>query len=137
MSYLILKRKHEVEVNAFPMVFAFSNKQFAEGMAKLGLQVTDTDEVFSIGGGGFIRRTDTREFNEMFERHEKEMKEAIDADLTGEGFILDMFDYELGNHEYCITWDVEPTLDALGFTIEEVEADAKLLHGLNKARKAQ
>jgi hypothetical protein len=136
-QYLELKKKRQDEVNAFPMVFAFNNKQFEEAMQKLGLTVNDTDKIYKLPGGGFIRRTDSAKLKEMFDRHEKEMETAIKSDTTGEGFVYEMFSYELSNHEYCITGDVEPTLDALGLTIEKVNASAPLLHGLNKAIKAQ
>jgi hypothetical protein len=136
-EYLNLKRKHQEEVNNFPIIFAFSNQQFEEGMIKLGLTASDTDKVYSIGGGGFIRKTDSEAFSELFNRHEQEMKEAIDRDATGEGFIFDMFNYELANHEYSYTGDIEPTLDALGLTINEIKSDDRLLHGFNKARKYQ
>lgn len=136
-AYLALKQKHQDEVNNFPMMFAFSNKQFKEGMEKLGLQETDTDKIYSIGGGGYIRKTDSKALSELFERHEKEMQAAIDDDMTGDGFVFQMFNYELGNHEYTYTRDVEPTLDALGLTLKEVNANKKLLHGLSNAMKAQ
>lgn len=135
-EYLILKRKHQEEVNNFPMAFAFDNKQFKEGMEKLGLTEHDTDKVYSLSGtGGFYRKTDATALREMFDRHEREMQEAIDDDETGDGFIFDMFLYELGNHEYGYTRELEPTLDALGLTIDEVNESDKLLYGLNKARK--
>lgn len=136
-AYLALKQKHQAEVNNFPMVFAFSNKQFEEAMQKLGLTADDTDKIYSIGGGGYIRKTDSKALSEQVDRHTKEMQAAIDADATGDGFIFEMFNYELGNHEYSYTREVEPTLDALGLSMEEVNADAKLKHGLQKARKAQ
>jgi hypothetical protein len=135
-AYLELKRKHEKEVKDFPMVFAFSDSQFKEAMEKLELTESDTDKIYSIGGGGFIRKTDSQALKEMTERHSKEMQDAIDSDENGQGFIFDMFDYELANHEYCITWEVEPTLDALGLTYEEVMANEKLKHGLELAKKA-
>ena len=135
-AYLILKRKQQEEVNNFPMVFAFSDKQFEEGMEKLGLTATDTSKVCSIGGGGIIRKTDSQTFGDMLEMQKKEMDEAIEADTTGDGFIFDMFSYELANHEYSYTWDIEPTLDALGLTIDEVNASDKLLNGLKKAKKS-
>jgi hypothetical protein len=134
-KYLILKQKHQEEVNNFPMVFAFNKKQFEEAMEKLGLTVSDTDKVYDIGGGGLIRKTDSEALNEMGKRHSREMQEAIDGDPTGEGFIFDMFSYELDNHEYGYTGEIEPTLNALALTLEEIEADEKLLHGLNKARR--
>lgn len=133
-KYSELKNKHEKEVNAFPMFFAFSQKQFEEGMAKFGLKPDETDKIYKLGStGGFYLRSDSKKLVEMFTRHERELKEAIAADETGDGFIYDMFNYELGNHEYCITWDLEPTLDCLGLTLEEVKADARLYHGLSKA----
>jgi len=57
--------------------------------------------------------------------------------LANDQFLYDAFDYKLGNHEYCITWDIEPTLDALGLTEEEVENDARMSAILRKARQAQ
>jgi hypothetical protein len=65
------------------------------------------------------------------------MTVAIENDSTGDGFIFQMFNYELSNHEYCISGDVSNTLEALGFTFDEVNADKRLLHGLKKAIKAQ
>lgn len=135
--YRELKNKHQDEVNSFPMVFAFSNQQFEESMDKLGLDPTETNKVCSIGAGGFILKTDKEAFRKMFERHERERKEAIEADKTGEGYIYDMFDYELGNHEYCITYDIEDALNALGLTVEEVENNPLFTKALNKACKAQ
>lgn len=135
-SYLSLKQAHQEEVNNFPMVFAFSDKQLEEAMEKLGLTTEDTDKIYSIGGGGYIRKTDSDAFNEMFKRHEREMNQAINNDTTGDGFIFDMFSYELANHEYGYTREIDDTLDALGFTIDEIIASDNLLNGLNKARKS-
>lgn len=132
-SYLELKERHQQEVNDFPMAFAFSDKQFEEGMKKLGLDPSDTDKVYSLGGGGFYRKVDAESLHEMFERHEKQMQQAINDDETGNGFIYDMFDYELGNHEYGYTRDVSETLSALGLTLEDVNSDERLISGLRKA----
>lgn len=133
-SYLSLKNKHSDEVNNFPMIFAFSQEQLKEGMEKLGLTTDDTDKVVSIGTGGIIRKTDVSDFKEMFSRHSKEMKEAIEADKTGEGFICDMFRYELANHEYGYTGELEDTLDALGLTYSEVISSQRLARGLEIAK---
>lgn len=132
-TYKILKEKHEKEFSEFPKFFAYSDKQFEEGMQKLGLTPEDTDKILSIGGGGFIRKTDSDALSELFDRHETEMKEAIEADQTGDGFVYDMFNYELRNHEYGYTFDIGPTLEALGLTREEINNNKRLLHGLSKA----
>lgn len=136
-KYRELKEKQGKEVNEFPMMFAFSNKQFAEGMAKLGLKENETNKLLSIGAGGFIRKSDRKAFDDMFVRQEKELKKAIEEDLTGEGFIYNMFNYELGNHEYCITWELDETLNTLGLTMEEINSNENLLHGLKKAIEEQ
>lgn len=46
-----------------------------------------------------------------------------------------MFYTELANHEYCITYDLTDTIYALGLSVDEINADKRLLHGLNKAVK--
>lgn len=137
-EYQAMKQKHQEEVDKFPMFFAFSEKQFAEGMTEFGLEVSDTDKIVSISGiGGFIRETDVEAFREMFLRHEEERKEAIDNDSTGEGFVYEMFSYELANHEYGYTHDLEPALNALGFSLEEVNANKKFLRAFKKACRVQ
>lgn len=136
-NYRELKEKQRKEVNEFPMMFAFSKKQFAEGMAKLGLKENETNKILSIGNGGYIRKSDEKALDDMFDRHKEEFKKAINEDLIGEGFIYNMFNYELGNHEYCITWELDETLDALGLTMEEINDNENLLHGLKKAIEEQ
>lgn len=131
--YNDLKRKQEKELNNFPMFFAFSNKQFDEGMKKLDLQPTDTDKIYSFGYGGYYRKSDAKKLNEMFEKHGNEMKQNIKADKTGEGFIYDMFSYELSNHEYCITYDLDETLEVLCLTMKDINNNKNLSYGLKKA----
>ena len=134
--YKELHDRHQAEINAFPFGFAFSQKQFDEMMVeRFSLKPTDTDKIYSIGGGGYIRKEDYQSMIDMFERHAKEKKEAIAADVTGDGFIYDMFVYELANHEYMYTMTSDDTLYALGLTWEDVKADSRLSHGLKKAKK--
>ncbi len=132
-TYKQLKDKQQAETDAFPIGAAFGNEQFAEMMQKFGLTIDDKDKILSLGCGCFIRKSDETAFDEMFKRHKQEMQDAIASDKTGDGFIYDMFIYELANHEYCITYDLEETLNALGLSVEEINADERLLHGLNKA----
>lgn len=134
-TYQELKDRHQKEMDAFPLGAAFSNSQFEEMMQKWGLTVKDTDKICSIGGGCFIRKSDKEAFFNMIKRFKNETDAAIAADETGDGFIYDMFYYELANHEYCITYEYDETFDALGLTEEQVAADKRLLHGLKKAEK--
>ncbi|PAV30218.1 hypothetical protein CIL05_07055 [Virgibacillus profundi] len=131
--YSQLKQAHEKEVNSFPMKFAFSDDQFNQSMQELGLTKDDTDKVISIGAGGFIRKIDIEAYRELFARMEREHDQAIENDTTGTGFIKDMFKYELGNHEYGYTYEINDTLRALSLTYEEVKQSDKLQQGLKLA----
>lgn len=133
--YAEMRERHQKEVDEFPLMFAFNQKQFEEGMRKLGLEPSDTDKIYSIGGGGYIRKTDSDALSEMLERHGNEIDQAVAADENGEGFIYQMFCYELTNHEYNYTHSITDTLNALDLTMEKVEADERLSHGLKKAMK--
>lgn len=133
-AYAEMKKRQQERVNALPLMFAFSQQQFNEGMAKLGLEPSDTHLITSIGAGGFIRKADVPLFNETMEALSIEAQAAIDEDMDGTGFIKDMFLYELANHEYCITYDLEPTLDALNLTEDQVLSNPRLLHGLKLAK---
>ena len=133
-KYTELKYKHQEEVNAFPFGFAFNDKQFNEMMEKWGLAPDDTDKIYSIGDGGYVRKSDADAMEKMFARHELERKMAR---KHGDDYLFEMFNYELANHEYCITYDVTDTLDALGLTIEEVEADPQMASALKRAIAAQ
>ena len=123
MNYLELKKKQEELFNSFPMMFAFSDSQFKEGMKKLGLKEEDTDKVVSIGGGGYIRKSHINDFNNLINTLDKELKQLIKED---DKFVYQMFLYELGNHEYCLTYDYEDTLRACGLTYEDIEKDERL-----------
>lgn len=134
-KYEEIKNKHQKRVNDFPLGFAFSNEQFKDMMEKWELSENDTDKILSIGGGGFIRKTDLEEYNKMWTEIRKEHKDLIEQDKTGEGYIKDMFISELENHEYCITYELDDTLDALELTYDQVMNTPNLKHGLELARK--
>ena len=138
-TYVQMKERHQKEVNEFPMMWAFNNDQFAQGMKKLGLQETDTDKMANdpriTRVGGFIRKTDADKLDEMFTRHTKERKEAMAADIDGTGYLFQMFRYELANHEYSYTGDAEETLDALGLTYGDVNSSPAMRVALNAAIK--
>lgn len=134
--YAELRHRQQEEFNALPLGFAFSNKQFDEMMRNWGLDPEkDVDKIYSIGAGGFVQKKDAELLHETHKRLVEEMAAAIAADETGEGFIYEMFLYELDNHEYGYTGELEETLDALGYTVEDINADKRLLCGLNRAAK--
>ena len=67
----------------------------------------------------------------MFLQREKEFSELI----KNKDFCFDTFDYELGNHEFIITGDINPALESLGLKIQDL---SKMQRGeLQKAINAQ
>ena len=133
-KYTSLKSKQQAEVDAFPFGFAFNQKQFDEMMDKWGLTPDDTDKIYSIGGGGYVRKSDAEALHKMFERHELERKMAR---KHGDDYLFEMFNYELANHEYSYTQDLTDTLDALGLTIDEINTDPRMADALKRAIAAQ
>ena len=131
--YNELRNRQQTEYNAFPVGFAFNQKQLEDQLVQLGLKPTDTDKVIGIGFGGFIRKTDKSAYMDMLTRHKKERELAIKSDKDGSGFIKDMFSYELANHEYDYTGDLTDTLEALGLSINDIQKDKKLKKGLQLA----
>ena len=135
-KYTELNTKQQAEVNALPLHFAFNDKQFKELLTKVGLTMDNyKDKLFKGFGGAIYLKTDSKLINDTFTKHSAECEAAIKADTTGKGYMLDMFIYELANHEYCITYDLTETLDSLGLTIEEVNANPIMLGALRAAKK--
>lgn len=129
-KYHELKKAIEKDISDFPFMFAFNKEQFKEGMEKLGLAETDTKAIFSIGAGGYIRKTDSDALHALTERHAAQIDEAMKDDE----YVFDGVLYELGNHEYGYTGNPEPALEALGLSVEEVKNDERLLAIFNRAR---
>ena len=135
-AYVELKNRHQEEINNFPLGFAFSKKQFNEMMVdRFGLTPEDTDRIYHIGMGGYVRKSDADAFHEIIERHERERKEAIRENK--DDYLYQMFNYELANHEYSYTGDVRDTLEALDLTMEDVNADERMVDALHRACKHQ
>ena len=125
------RERTQKRYNEFPQGFAFSTKQLEEQMQKLG--VTDKSELVGIGHGGFIRKTDKQAYLNMMQEINKELETLIADDKDGSEFICDMFYSELNNHEYSYTYDIEDTLDALGYTESDIQNDKRLANALSKA----
>lgn len=135
-QYRVMRSRHQSEINSLNLFWAFSQEQFNEAIAKLGLDPNnkqDMSRLRRIPGGGFALEEEAKRMVYVVREHQKEMDKAIADDKTGDGFIYDMFVYELFNHEYGYTGDSEDTLDSLGLSYEEVHANKALEHGFKKA----
>ncbi|RIL18493.1 hypothetical protein BUY99_13675 [Staphylococcus gallinarum] len=125
--YVQFKESKKKRFNNFDMFFAFDDEQFNKGLEKLEV---NSDEIVSIGMSGFIRKSDVSTFNEMMEsfndEHIKHMK--------NDDYVYHMFKYEMGNHEYIITYDDEEILDVCGVDQDLFIADERLKEIYIKAR---
>jgi hypothetical protein len=126
-KYNEMKNRHQKEVDAFPMGFAFSDEQFKEAKEKLG--VKNNSELLSIYGGGFIRKKDREAYKELFTRIYKETEEA----MKNPEFAYSAFRYELANHEYVYTRDKIIILNCLGLSIKDLEKSEMLQKEFKKA----
>ena len=117
MKYTDLKKQFAQDITDFPIAFAFSNQQLEQAKTKLG--VTDTNDMVSLGGGGFMLEKDVQAYKDMLERHSKMRQEFLSDDDN----LADALSYELGNHEYVVTYDCSDALAALGLsdTNEQVQ----------------
>lgn len=96
----------------------------------------DLDKIVVIKGtGGFLLAKDKMAFEEMNRRHRQERNAAIAADKTGNGFIYQMFRYELDSHEYGYTGDESDALETLDYTLNDIESDPLLKAGFEKAKR--
>jgi hypothetical protein len=135
-SYRQMKDRHQAEINALPIAFAFSRDQYARQLDSWGITEAEAEAgaIVSIGGG-FIRASDRDLVTSAFNRIAEEKAAAIAADHDGTGFIYQMFFDELNNHEYIYTRDIDETLDALNITNNDLAENKALLSGLNLAVK--
>ena len=113
-TYTEMKNRHQAEINAFPIGFAFSNEQFEKEMERLG--VSSSKELLSIGYGGFIRKSDKQAYLDLMNKIHDEEKEFKKQDKN----LLDMFVYEMKNHEYQFSYDNEEVLSACGISPDEI-----------------
>ena len=134
-AYLELKNRHQKEINDFPLGAAFGDEQFEKMMSKWNLTLDDTDKIISIGGGCYIRKTDREAFKELIERHAQEREVAIRENK--DNYLYHMFDYELANHEYTYTGELDDTLEALDLTMEDINNNTVMYEALMKAIRHQ
>lgn len=132
-NYQEMKNTHQQEFNAFPFGFAFSDKQFDEMMKNRGLDPdNDLDKIVRIHlVGGFLRKSDLKAYHELADRFDKEEK------LFKQNYkkLVDMLVYEMANHEYCITCDIEETLEACGYSLSDLNENKSLQKAVKEARK--
>lgn len=115
-EYLDLQKKHQKELEEFPIAYAFNDKQLEEALEKLGATKEECVTVF--GHGDIVKRTDAKALVAMLERHTKEMKQKLKDDPE---FAEAAFLYEMDNHEYAINWSAdEDVLACFAITFDDI-----------------
>jgi hypothetical protein len=108
--------------------YAFSDDQFNDGIANIGITNDEVKEkLYNLGGGGYILKSESKDMERMLQNASDE----LDAILNDKKQLLDALSYELMNHEYCITYDTSDALDALGLNESDIDEDV-----MRKAKKA-
>lgn len=97
-SYFEMAKRHQQELEAFPMAFAFSNQQLDEALKKLGATEEECCSYYNIGD--IMKKSDVPLFKSMMNRQYEELQNA----MKDEQFAEEAFRYEMDNHEYAINW---------------------------------
>lgn len=137
-TYQEMRAAHQEDYNNFPLGFCFSEEQYKEMMRKWGLKEdhTDDDKICFLSkeypGLGFIRKCDIPAFNELNKRQREEEKIFNEKKKN----LIEMFEYEMANHEYCITYNQEEVLEACGIDKKEFVENKTIREAFAEARKS-
>lgn len=134
-KYLEIKNNNQKRFNDFSekyiyWIFAFGNKEFDEKLKEHNLT---KNNIISIGAGGFIKKEHKNLY--LQEMNRLDDNDAFKQIMHDDEEVKKAFIYELANHEYCITYNLDDALDALGITFEELKNDERLLKIMIQARK--
>lgn len=123
-EYLELKKKHQKELEDFPIAYAFNDKQLQEALEKLGATKEECITVF--GHGDIVKRSDAKALIELMGKQVGDLKQKLkdDAEFAEAAFL-----YEMDNHEYAINWSAdEDVLDCFSINWDFIRK-----HGLQMA----
>jgi hypothetical protein len=136
--YITLIKQFEDKTNAFInkyCFFAFNNEQFQDGLKEFDLTLDEFKTNFvKIPAGGYMLKDKVDEYRTLSKSREDEIQKQIKLDETGDGFIYDMFLYELNNDEYACHGDDSGAIAMCDLTQEQIDNNPALLKGLAKAK---
>lgn len=115
-EYLDLKKRHQQELEDFPIAYAFNDKQLREALEKLGATKEECVSVF--GHGDIVKRENVDALFALLDNQREELLQRMRDD---EDFAEAAFLYEMDNHEYAINWSGdEDVLDCFGIKFEQI-----------------
>lgn len=124
--YKIWSEESQADFDKLPIKWAFTDEKFKEIMQEWGLSENDTDKICNIGYGGIMRKSDLALLTEHTKKFDLENKKQ------DKRFFVDMLLYELNNHEYGYTRDLEDTLFACQISAKDLQ-DEKIVEWINEA----
>lgn len=135
-TYSQLKNEQQKSINNFKgLFFAFSDSQFIEGLAKHNLSDIKKENwskyVVSIGAGGYITKDRVDAFIELNKQNKKEMKQF----KQNEKELIKGIVYEMFNHEFCITYNLNDALDCFDLKVNDL--DKKFINKIMKEYNRQ
>lgn len=121
--YQEFKERIQKETNKLPIYWVFGKEQIDKLTKKLNLKNDGElkEKCFGIFGGLALKKDKEMILNTL-KKHNEELKE----NLKNDDFLKSAFRYEMSNHEYIITYDIEDTLQALNITLEEYQKNERM-----------
>ena len=124
MNYNQYQKHAEQVVGSLDIIFAFSNEQLDQGLAKKGWKKED---LVCFAGGYCAKESLQENIQKLKGLNTKKQDLLQDLDFLYEALV-----YELQNHEFGYTGDLEQTFDALGLTLDNLTSEQ--IKVLNKAK---
>ena len=133
-DYYTWKEKNNKEFNDFisaNVFFAFSNKQFQEGLDKFGIKKEEIKEkLCNYVGGGFMLKSAVKEHNKIVKKLHKTERKYLSKYKNLYSALL----YEMYNHECGYTWNFKECLYPLGFTSKDLKTNKQLYKAFQQAK---
>jgi hypothetical protein len=86
----------KVDVSKYDCFFAFSDKQFSEGLKSIR-PLQEGEKIVSIGAGGYGTKDGAKRLFEFYD--------SINDKIRSECNPQEVYVYEYNNHECCLDWD--------------------------------
>lgn len=128
-KYKEFKETQQNKLNDFAkqnMFFAFSQSQLEDWLKKLN---TTKDKITQTSFWWFILIEKLNDYKNLNSFLDEELK----VFLKDQKNLLDALKYELSNHEYCITYNYDDTLNSLNLSFDSLNEEQKEI--LQQAKK--
>lgn len=123
-KYIEFKNKEHEIYNNMPYIrYAFGEEQIIKVFNEWGLKYPKhRDKVTSLfGAGDIIQKKDLPLFNQWKRENLDSLQQEKQELLKDREFVYDMFMYELGNHEWQLSYNNNEVLYACGLTRKNIE----------------